>query len=145
MTAGDKVAAAFYDTCAIASGVASCWGFNQTGQVGNGTTTDQYSPVALPGTWSVVSPGYGHTCGVRTDGTLWCWGDDSYSQLGDGGNSQRVMPMQIGGDLDWADVGAGYDHSCAIKTNHTLWCWGSNTFGQLGLGTSAFGRPMLVP
>src|SRR6478609_365846 len=81
--------------------------------------------------WQVVSTGFSHTCGIRTDATLWCWGDNEYGQLGLGDQKDRWVPRRVG--TGWVDVTAG-GHSCGIRTDATLWCWGYNGSGQLGLG-----------
>ncbi len=52
-------------------------GWNGFGQLGDGSTTDRALPVAVSadGTWSAVSAGTYHTCGLKTDGALFCWGE----------------------------------------------------------------------
>ena len=85
--------------------------------------------------WTSVAAGYTHTCGIRTDHTLWCWGGGSFAgQLGLGDLTDRSSPTQVGTRTDWATVRAGDSHTCATRTDHTLWCWGYNAGGQLGLG-----------
>lgn len=70
-----------------------CWGRNDAGQLGNGTTTERYSPIKIgTAAWFSVSTGKprdltesaGNTCGIRTDHTLWCWGGNYAGQLGTG-------------------------------------------------------------
>lgn len=73
--------------------------------------------------WTDVSAGVDHTCGIRTDHSLWCWGYD----IGD-------LPVQVDASPDWASVEAGYRYTCGLRTDHTLWCYGRNDFGQLGVG-----------
>ena len=93
--------------------------------------------------WLTTSAGYGHTCGIRTDRTLWCWGDNGYGQLGMGDYIHRWRaPTQIGTDTDWAHVESGGAYTCGIRTDRTLWCWGDNRYGQLGLGDT---NPHVVP
>jgi alpha-tubulin suppressor-like RCC1 family protein len=62
-----------------------CWGYNEHGQVGDGTRADQHSPVLVGSgsDWVQVRLGMGHSCGVRNDGSAW-WGANSHGQLGDG-------------------------------------------------------------
>ena len=84
--------------------------------------------------WRNVSGGFSHTCGVRTDQSLWCWGFNFHGQLGLGDRSHRRMPTRVGTDANWALVTPGGDHTCGVRTNRSLWCWGRNADGQLGLG-----------
>lgn len=78
---------------------------------------------------------YPHTCGIRTNGTLWCWGDDG-GFLGDGAKQRlEFAPRQVGSSTDWQLVVTGSRFSCAIDGARDLWCWGRNSMGQLGDGT----------
>ena len=105
-----------------------------------GNESDKSSPAsATPadqGEWSVLSAGLGHTCGVKTDGTLWCWGNNGSGQLGTGVISEdgEARPVQVGTGTDWATVDTGHSTTCALKADRTLWCFGGGDFGQLGLG-----------
>jgi len=118
------------------------WGSNSSGQLGDGTTTHQSSPVQVgtATTWASVSAGGSHTVGIRTDGSLWAWGRNNYGQLGDGTTNNRHTPIRIGTATNWASVSAGGDsgwegHTVAIRTDGSLWAWGRNDAGQLGDGT----------
>ncbi len=116
-----------------------CWGRNDNGQIGVGNVTNpQPTPiqVGVATTWSTVAAGTAHTCGTRTDGTLWCWGNNNAGQLGLGSTSQQTSPVQVGNLTTWKRVAAGDSHTCATKTDGTLWCWGSNVDGQIGIGNT---------
>jgi hypothetical protein len=91
-----KVAAGYLHTCVIkTNGSLWCWGDNEYGQLGDGTTGDKKVPTQVSGTdWVSVSAGLEHTCGVKTDGTLWCWGWNNYGQLGDG-TAWKEYPVQV--------------------------------------------------
>ncbi len=114
------------------------WGNNGSGQLGDGTGTDRWSPVQSGSeiTWQSVSAGGVHTVAVRTDGTLWAWGYNGKGQLGDGTTKDRTSPVQIGSATSWQSVAAGGYHTVAVRTNGTLWAWGYNWAGQLGDGTT---------
>ena len=115
------------------------WGYNSTGQLGDGTTTTRNSPVQIGSdtNWASVACGSGHTIAVKTTGTLWGWGYNVYGQLGDGTTTTRNSPVQIGSDTNWASVACGSEYTIARKTTGTLWGWGYNVYGQLGDGTYA--------
>ncbi len=120
-------------------GSSYAWGWNQYGQVGDGTTTNRYNPVPVNSIdeWQfvTVSAGYAHTIALDSRGLLWAWGDNQYGQLGDGTTNNQSSP-EIIGDATWSSVSAGYDHTMAIKTDGSLWAWGWNMYGQLGNGTT---------
>ncbi len=113
------------------------WGNNLTGQLGDGTTTDRFTPVMIgeETKWKQVSAGKEHSLAVKADGTLWAWGGNNWGQLGDGTTIEKHAPVRIDTATDWKEVSAGWDHSLAIKTDGTLWAWGRNSEGQLGDGT----------
>lgn len=64
-----------------------------------------------------ISAGESHTCGIKTDGSVWCWG-----------NQYAYKNMPTSGSF--AQIAAGAIHTCAIKTDGTLTCWGNNQYGQ---------------
>jgi alpha-tubulin suppressor-like RCC1 family protein len=86
-------------TCGIESGrqVVWCWGDNQFGQLGDGSTDDRKIPVEVLGSrrFSVVSSGAGHTCGVTVQGEAYCWGRNTEGQLGDGTTSNQSEPTLV--------------------------------------------------
>jgi len=125
-------------TCALtASGAAYCWGYNDLGGVGDGTTTDRDAPTPVAGnlTFSVISAGAFHTCGLTLSGAAYCWGDNSYGALGDGTNTQRLTPTLVAGNLSFTTIVAGVYHTCALTADGSAYCWGNNLLGELGDGT----------
>jgi alpha-tubulin suppressor-like RCC1 family protein len=136
-----QVALGAYHTCARkVDGSLWCWGLNDSGQLGDGTTVNKSSPAqvtALGTTVAEVALGERHTCARKTDGTLWCWGYNIFGQLGDGSTTNRSSPVQVTAlGTTVAEVALRGLHSCARKTDDSLWCWGYNIYGQLGDGTT---------
>jgi alpha-tubulin suppressor-like RCC1 family protein len=135
---GDLVAAGASHSCVLREGELFCFGQNDHGQLGDGTTTNRHRAVRV-GTardWSQVVAGNAHTCG-RRGGALYCWGkDDEYGQLGNGEDSELhfLTPQRVGTGEDWGTLAAGGEHTCAIRQG-ALYCWGQNSVGQLGDGT----------
>jgi len=80
-----------FHTCGIlTNGSASCWGYSNEGELGNGGTTEQDNPVLvdMAPPFKTISAGYSHTCGILTNGSAYCWGDSTNGQLGYGGITQ---------------------------------------------------------
>jgi alpha-tubulin suppressor-like RCC1 family protein len=134
-----------YQTCAVTNGGAvKCWGYNDQGQLGDGTTTSSPTPVDVVGLGAgvrSVAVGYAHTCVVTTGGAVKCWGANESGQLGDGSTTDRLAPVDVQGlASDVVMITAGGDYSggqtCALKTNGSVVCWGNNRSGQLGDGTT---------
>jgi alpha-tubulin suppressor-like RCC1 family protein len=102
-----------------------CWGTNQSGQLGDGTTDSHASPVRV-GTdtdWAIVAAAQATTCATKRDGSLRCWGAN-----------YAILPTRIGTD-SWMRLDTGTGHVCGVKQDGSLWCWGNNNNGELGDGT----------
>jgi alpha-tubulin suppressor-like RCC1 family protein len=136
-----QVATSGTHTCARKlDGTLWCWGSNDAGQLGDGTTAGGATPrmvQSLGASVRQVSTGSNnHTCARLADGTAWCWGDNYAGQLGDGTTSSSALPVQVLGLASVVDISAGFNHACARESDGTLWCWGDNKGGQLGDGRS---------
>ncbi len=118
-----------------------CWGFNTSGQLGDGTTTLRASPVGvlgLPGPIASMSAGGIHTCALTDSGRTLCWGGNLNGQVGDGSFMDRSLPTAVVGlDADVRALAAGWKHTCAILAGDGILCWGQNDQGQLGDGSRA--------
>jgi hypothetical protein len=93
-----KVAAGSGHTCArMNDGMLFCWGKNDSGQLGNGTTFSTSWPVqanVIGASVAEVVAGGEHTCARTNDGMLFCWGKNSAGQLGDGTTKPKTTPVQ---------------------------------------------------
>lgn len=144
-------------TCGLtASGVGYCWGFNEYGQLGNGTLVSTAAPVLVSGKliFKSLSAGATHTCGITTAGAAYCWGGNWHGQLDMGtmdGEERypccHTSPVRVTGELSFSSIGAGGIHTCGLTTSGKAYCWGNTkNFGQLGTGDADLrDRPLPVP
>jgi alpha-tubulin suppressor-like RCC1 family protein len=121
-----------------------CWGNNNWGALGDGTTVDRMEPAPVIGVTDAVRvTGEGSFCALRSSGAVMCWGNNQYGQLGDGTREPRTIAVQVAGVVDATQVETGGDANCALRSSGAVMCWGSNASGQMGRGT--VGGVQLVP
>jgi alpha-tubulin suppressor-like RCC1 family protein len=135
-----KISSGYEHTCGVRlDGVAYCWGRNQDGQLGDGTTTSRNAPVKVSGghKFLSISASFNHTCGLRTDGAAYCWGNNGASRLGDGTSTQRLEPHPVSGGHKFVKLSVSPQSGCGIRTDGKILCWGNNGDGQLGDGTKS--------
>ncbi|MAQ71925.1 MAG: hypothetical protein CL565_06995 [Alphaproteobacteria bacterium] len=138
-------------TCGIKDdGSAWCWGSAGSGRLGNNETSGSYlNPVAVEdggATWSKISAGVSHSCGIQNDGTAWCWGDNSYSRLGISSPYNQPVPVRVNdGGVTWLDISAGDRSSCGIQADGSGWCWGADNYSQIGDGATSTGHAEPYP
>jgi len=127
-------------SCAVTTtGAVKCWGANDYGQLGNGTTTNSSVPVTVSGlaTGAVAVSAtdrpfigggpdtkYGqHSCAVTTTGAAKCWGANFNGELGNGTTTDSSVPVPVTGLASGvAAVSAGGQHSCAVTTAGAAKC-----------------------
>ena len=185
----ESLTAGFEHTCGVTTdGVAYCWGDNSFGQLGNDLPPEvscpegsdnpncgayapeyyygSYLPAPVNGglTFSALSAGGLHTCGLTAVGAAYCWGWASGGRLGLASNtapdrcgrelrfgSCSLAPMPVAGGLtfdaltaspsgDWRDSDVG--HTCSLTTSGAAYCWGGNWLGQLGRGSTGGDHPV---
>ncbi len=133
-----KLTAGTTHTCAInPSSKLKCWGRNQFGQLGDGTTVDQSTSefIDSANSYADVSAGDMHTCAITTLGVLKCWGRNNSSQLGDGTTVDQLTPMTVDAGTLYSQISVSGSLSCGITTAGVLKCWGQNSKGGLGDGS----------
>jgi hypothetical protein len=118
-----SIAAGGSDVCAVMSdGTVQCWGRNDYGQLGDGTTTSRATPAPVSGLTGVAMMAAGTeaegnpiaTCALTTGGAVSCWGADNYGELGDGTMQQRSLPGAVAGIATAMEIAAGGGQECAV-------------------------------
>ena len=136
--------ATHYQTCArMSDGTVWCWGSNDHGQLGDGTTDSRPTPARVHGlknaTQIAVGGGGDFTCALVNDGTARCWGDISRIPVGDGipaGTSEyHLVPTPVVGLTNGIEIEAGATHACARLRDRTLRCWGTAFMSEFGNGS----------
>ncbi|HEV2633611.1 MAG TPA: IPT/TIG domain-containing protein [Actinocrinis sp.] len=123
------------------------WGTDYNGQIGNGTTTDEFSPqaITLPGGVAPVqsSVGYQFDLMLGSDGQIYSWGDDADEELGDSTTTARYTPKAISlpGGLAATGVSAGNNYALALGADGQVYWWGT----QRGDGQGRQQLPTLLP
>ena len=133
-----QISVGFAHICAVSTDDSvRCWGGNDYGQLGNGTTYGASIPVVVSGISNAasVSTGNFHSCALLTDRTIKCWGSNSEGQLASGGLINSAIPIAIEGVSNAVAVSAGGAHSCALLADGTIKCWGRNGDSVLGFGS----------
>lgn len=128
------------------SGALMAWGFNDCGQLGNGTTNSSLNPVRiLDSGISKAVTGQDFTLALRDDGTVCGWGSNAYLQLGQTGEDGTVpvsflSPVEIMEDV--ADIDAGDEYSCFLKQNGSLYTCGMNLSSETGVVSADSSTPL---
>ena len=136
-----QVAVGDAHACALReNGNVWCWGFNQSGQLGNGGLADSVNPILVGAgsrVFNSLHAGAHHTCGLW-QGTVYCWGRNDHGQIGN--RALTIDPVTLPfmlPDLQGVvtSLSTGANHNCVLDEDGQIWCWGFNTDGQIGDGT----------
>jgi alpha-tubulin suppressor-like RCC1 family protein len=147
-----EIAAGADFTCALdGGGAAWCWGANDEGQLGDGTTTDRLRPVPVrtAARFQVLVAGPRHVCGFNYNLDAWCWGSNDSHQLASVSTPWSSVPVRVPGAFDWILLFTGERATCGLATDYETYCWGTGVPGRLGLSGppphAAVRTPTLVP
>lgn len=130
VSAGDD-----FSCAVIRDGSVRCWGFNLSGQIGDGTTLNiamESEEVIGVDSAQGVAAGGNHACSLLDDATVRCWGGNEFGQLGDGSTEDRLEPVEVVGLRGVRALSAGSGFTCAVLSDASVSCWGVNGLGQLG-------------
>lgn len=158
-------------TCGVTTGGAAyCWGDGALGMFADGTGLPSNTrggaydnsavPVAVSGglTFTMVSVGSSHVCGVTVTHEVYCWGRNADGELGigttsgpelcDGGGDANPLvpcsttPVAVVGGVPFAAVSAGEGVTCGLTTNDAAYCWGRGALGNESITSSAVPVPV---
>jgi alpha-tubulin suppressor-like RCC1 family protein len=132
LSAGDR------HTCVLTNSTAvKCWGYNNNGELGDGTFESRSTPVQVSRLSGVIalSAGATHTCALTNDGSVACWGNNDYGMLGDGSKQDRSTPVRVSGLSGVSAISSGATRTCALTNDGSVACWGNNDYGQLSRGS----------
>ncbi len=148
-----SVTAAYnYSMALTAGGRVYSWGYDGSGQLGNGFLTASEVPtsVKLPKTITIkaiATSGYAGLA-LTTGGRLFSWGDDGYGQLGNGNFKTSSHPgmVKLPKGVKIKAIAGGSRHALALTESDVVLAWGEDTWGQLGTGKieRASNRPARV-
>ena len=112
------------------------WGYNNYGQLGNGTTATSTTPVAVSGMSSGVSAvaaGNWHSLAIQNGGA-YAWGYNEQGELGNGSTTSSKTPVAVSGLSSGVTAIAGGANHCLAIWNGGAYAWGFNNSGELGNG-----------
>jgi alpha-tubulin suppressor-like RCC1 family protein len=123
-----------YSCALIKGGTVKCWGYNGSGQLGDGTTINRSTAVAVKGLKNVtaISTGASHSCALILGGTVKCWGSGGFGQLGDGAKTDSSTPVAVTGLVGAFAISTSWELSCALIRGGTVKCWGKTRFTAQG-------------
>lgn len=131
-----------------------CWGENNFGQLGDGTTVTRQTAAPVSGLQNVamVDAGANFACALLYDGTVRCWGGNDNLQCGADVVTNKQLPVAVSGLTDAVAIAVSRDifdpkYACAIRKNRSVVCWGNDNAGYLGDGMITDGsrfQPMPV-
>jgi alpha-tubulin suppressor-like RCC1 family protein len=136
-----SITAGGFHACGLTNlGEAYCWGRNDFGQSGDGTSIDQNIPTAVSQTgisFTNITAGIYHTCGLTSTGLAYCWGKNDYGQSGDSTSTELYVPTAVTQTgISFTSITAGGFHTCGLTSTGLAYCWGKNSDGQLGDDTT---------
>ena len=142
-----QVSSSASSSCALGSNnKAYCWGSGYRGKLGNNTTTNALTPVAVHQgeiptgvILTQISARGNHACALGSNSKAYCWGDGQHGKLGNGGFGERYSPVavhqgEIPAGVTLIQIITGSNNTCALGSNSKAYCWGNGDYGVIGNG-----------
>jgi alpha-tubulin suppressor-like RCC1 family protein len=135
----------------MSSGTVYCWGYNEDGELGNGSnffSTD--TPVAVSGLPNVkaIAAGWYFTLALTDSGSVYSWGSGDNGALGNGTFTSSNVPVQVNGLSNIVAISAAGYEAFALRNDGTVWAWGESDGDLLAggdnTGDGAYATPVLV-
>lgn len=132
----ESVLAGYYQSCGLTGdGRMYCWGRNDAGQIGDGSTTHRFTPVPVAGdlTFRAAAAGDAFACGTTDEGKTFCWGSNQSGEIGDPHRPAAATPVEVEGTPEFTNlyaaggawtVGTARAYACGLTTAGEAWCWG---------------------
>jgi alpha-tubulin suppressor-like RCC1 family protein len=124
------------------------WGYNNVGQLGDGTQVDRNAPVNITDKFDLsenekisnINFGVNHSVALTSSGRIFTWGSNNVGQLGNGtiSSSPQLTPVEITEMINLSvgdyikSISSGNDATIILTVNGEVWVWGDNSFGRLG-------------
>lgn len=134
---GTQVSLGSFHGCRVAAGEVSCWGANDRGQLGLGTSGGaelSAKPVSLDEPIAQLAAGENATCARTVTGRVWCWGDNSGGQLGRVEPAFSATPVEVSVPVPVTALSFSSNYALALGSDGRLFGWGNNLEGVLARG-----------
>ncbi|XP_069614402.1 RCC1 and BTB domain-containing protein 2 isoform X2 [Ranitomeya imitator] len=120
------------------------WGYNNSGQVGSGSTANQQIPRRVTSCLQNkivvgIACGQMSSMAIVDNGEVYAWGYNGNGQLGLGSSGNQPTPCRIATlqGVRVEQVVCGYAHTLAVTDEGVMYAWGANSYGQLGTGNKS--------
>lgn len=144
-----QVVSGGYHTCGLSvAGSMHCWGSNASGELGDGSGTDQSGPTAVAGgnAFTSIAAGSDTSCGISVGGRLFCWGRNRYGQVGDQPTMDvETSPLAVAGGLRFREISLGGDQACGVTAIGVGYCFGSRNSNRPAAVVVSSGMTPTVP
>jgi alpha-tubulin suppressor-like RCC1 family protein len=117
-------------------GTLYAWGWNNSGNLGDGTTSVRHAPVevsasTIDGAIVAIDAGQNRSLALTGGGDVYAWGRRSHD-----GSTESSTPYHVSDLSNITAIASGWRFNMALSSSGELYTWGENGSGQLGDGTT---------